>query len=122
MTPCQMIKKDIFIRAIAQNEDLKWSGEITEDNIDAAYSKVLMEVDAHQDYESEFREGQVETGLDSHFSRNYEAKEVASQLSGGTWVGWTYWYGGGKYGEPEAIAWMEHAYFLDVTEVEKMVV
>lgn len=27
------------------------------------------------------------------------------QAPDGTWVGWTYWYGGGKYAEPSAIPW-----------------
>ena len=39
----------------------------------------------------------------------------------GSWVGWTYWYGGGKYGEPEAIDWMDDAYDLACTEEEKVV-
>jgi hypothetical protein len=41
---------------------------------------------------------------------------------GDSWIGWTYFYGGGKYGEPESIDWMSEAYFLDVAEEEKMVV
>lgn len=122
MTPCQMIKRDIFVRAIAENDDLNWSGEITAETIDEAYDSVLVENDANQDYESEFRRGDFETGLDTEWSRHYESKSVAKKLSDGTWVGWTYWYGGGKHGEPEAIEWMEDAYFLDVSEQEKLVV
>ncbi len=37
----------------------------------------------------------------------------------GSWVGWTYWYGGGKHGEPGSIPWIEDAY--DVTFVEQLV-
>jgi len=40
----------------------------------------------------------------------------------GDWVGWTYWYGGGKHGEPDAIDWLSDAYNLIVTEEEKLVV
>lgn len=121
MTPGQMIKRDILVRAIAENDDLQWDGEITADNIDEAYDKVLIENDAHFDYESEFRSGDVETGLETEWSRHYESKAVAKKLSDGTWVGWTYWHGGGKHGEPGAIEWMEDAYFVDVKEEEKMV-
>ena len=72
------------------------------------------------DYVYEFREGQVETDVTCEWCRHYESKSVAANIDG-TWIGWTYWYGGGKHGEPEAVAWMEDAYFLDVTEEEKLV-
>ena len=39
----------------------------------------------------------------------------------GSWVGWTYWYGGGKHAEPEVMDWMGEAYPLDCVEEEKMV-
>ena len=50
---------------------------------------------------------------------NYRAKSVAKKLSDGRWVGWTYWYGG-KHTKPEEIDWISDAYFLDVTEKEKV--
>jgi hypothetical protein len=56
-----------------------------------------------------------ETGLQPEYSRHYEAKEVARELYPGIWVGWTYWYGGGKHGEPECMPWLEDSYLLDVT-------
>jgi hypothetical protein len=73
------------------------------------------------DARSEVREGEVETGLDSPSSRYYETKEVAAQLPDGSWVGWTYWYGGGKHGNPESIEWMDGVYDLDCAEEEKLV-
>ncbi len=33
----------------------------------------------------------------------------------GSWVGWTFWYGGGKHGEPGNVPWMEDAYDLTFT-------
>ena len=69
----------------------------------------------------EFREGQVETNVPSESSRHYESNSVAAQTPSGEWVGWTYWYGGGKHGDPESIDWVEHAYDLDCTEEEKLV-
>src|SRR5439155_1354104 len=75
---------------------------VTEETVDTQYD-ILQELDANREYESEFRCGQVVTKLPSDFSRHYEAKEVAAKLSDGSWVGWTYWYGGGKHGDPGSI-------------------
>jgi len=69
---------------------------------------------------SEFRDGQVETDIPCDWSRHYESKSVAAKCCDGSWVGWTYWYGGGKHGEPQSVQWMEDAYDLDVTETVKM--
>lgn len=80
------------------------------------------EFDFLWDAKSEIREGDVETDVPCDYSRHYESKSVAMKCVDGTWVGWTYWYGGGKHGEPEAIDWMEYAYNLDVKEEEKLVV
>lgn len=56
------------------------------------------------------------------YSRHYDCKEVAYQCTDGTWIGWTYWYGGGKHGEPNAIDWINDAYFVECVEEEKLVV
>lgn len=61
-----------------------------------------------------FRDGEIETNIPAEYSRHYESKSVATKLSDGLWVGWTYWYGGGKHGEPEAVDWLNEAYWLDV--------
>jgi hypothetical protein len=122
MTPEQKIKRDILLEAIKHNDDLNWDDAITAESVDEAYATVLIDNDAHWDFESEFRRSGIETDLPSQYSRHYESKEVARQLSDGTWVGWTYWYGGGKHGEPESIDWMEYAYELDCVEEERYVV
>jgi hypothetical protein len=57
--------------------------------------------------------------LISDSSRHYECKEVATQLHDGTWIGWTYWYGGGKHGNPGEIEWMPYAYELTCKEEVK---
>lgn len=119
MTPQQKIKHAILLTTA------EWSGEspaveITADNVDDLYEK-LVDEDAHWDAMNEIRCGGEETDLPCQWSRHYESKSVAAQMPDGSWVGWTYWYGGGKHGEPEAIDWMEDAYDLDVTEEEKVV-
>lgn len=94
--------------------------EITSDNIVEVWEE---NDDLVQDELYEFREGEVETGIPSkNYSRHYECHEVASQMVDGSWVGWTYWYGGGKHGEPEAMDWMNSAYNLDCVEEEKVMV
>lgn len=121
MTPEQRIKRHILLAAIEQNDDLNWDGELDASNVDEAWNVVLVDNDAHWDYENDFRSDGEDTGLLSRFNRNYEAKEKACQLVDGTWVGWTYWFGGGKYGEPGSIEWMNKAYDVDVVEEVKTV-
>lgn len=121
MTPEQRIKQEILTRAIAENEDISFEGDVTSENVDELYESLLIDEDCHWDYESDFRGGQIETDIKTESSRHYESKAVAAKLSDGTWIGWTYWYGGGKHGEPESIDWMSEAYELDVTEEEKLV-
>lgn len=101
-----------------------WNDEalpvVTAENIDDLYDEA--ESDSKQEASYEIRSGEVETGLPTQSSRHYECEEVAAQAPDGSWVGWTHWHGGGKHGEPEAIEWMEHAYDLNVTEVEQMTI
>jgi len=108
--------------------DGKWTGTPALDydkasgaDIESAY-EALVEADGHWDVRNETRQGEVETGIPCEYSRHYEAKSVASRMPDGSWVGWTYWYGGGKHGEPEAVDWMEYAYDLSVTEEEKTII
>lgn len=117
MTPEQKIKWAILVQAIACN-DVPAIDEITAENIDDLYHTHLIA----KDYQSEFRTTGELTGLQCDYSRHYESDAVAAQVPDGSWVGWTYWHGGGKHSDPEAIDWMDKAYFLDCTEEEKMVV
>ena len=94
--------------------------EFSAASIDEAYEAA--DEDDIQDMSNEVREGQFETGLRCEWSRHYESKAVAAQALDGSWVGWTYWYGGGKHGEPEAIDWIEYAYDVTCKEEEKLVV
>ena len=115
LTPTQRIQYEIILNA---EED--GACEPTPEKIAERYD-YLVEHDLHWDLEGEFRGGEVETGLPTQYSRHYESKEVAAKLSDGSWVGWTYWYGGGKHGNPEDIDWMHEAYALDCVEEQKMV-
>jgi len=122
MTPEQKVKLLVLIKRAGLSDEAAPEGA-TAENIDELYDEANDEDDGNlQDARSEVRSGEFETEIQGQYSRHYESKEVAAQMPDGSWVGWTYWYGGGKYGEPEAINWMDEAYEIDCTEEEKMVV
>ncbi len=77
--------------------------------------------DCYYEAQAEYRCGECETGLPCDSSRHYSSRAVAAQMLDGSWVGWTYWYGGGKHGEPGAVPWIEDAYDVTMTEVMKPV-
>ncbi|MCP5015145.1 MAG: hypothetical protein GY938_07650 [Ketobacter sp.] len=54
-----------------------------------------------------------ETGLSAEEDRHYESVAVGGCFDG-VWVGWTYFYGGGKHGEPESMGWLEDAYYIQM--------
>lgn len=118
MTPEQKLKWAILAR-VAQ-----WNDKIAPDypcsDIDEQYDELVSQGN-HWDAKEEVRSGGVETGLDCDFSRHYESKAVAMKMPDGSWVGWVYWYGGGKHGEPGAVDWMEYAYNLECKEEEKLI-
>lgn len=106
-------------------EDFEYPDEITLDNAE----EVLQELDELQviylpELLEEFRSNYDEEtdDFESGWSRHYEHKSVAKKCFDDVWVGWTYWYGGGKHGCPEDIPWLDKAYLLDVKEEEKMVI
>jgi len=111
MTPHQKLKHLALVMF-----DLTTS--ITEDDVDGLFDFYQ---DDLQDALYGLREGSVETNIPYEYSRHYESKSVAVQTPDGSWVGWTYWYGGGKHGEPEAEPWMSKAYNLSCTEEQKLV-
>jgi hypothetical protein len=116
MTPAQKIKQRILLDLVEEGSLSINPAAITSDNVDELYE----EQDAYGQYE--FRQGEVETDIPCESSRHYESRSVAAQMADGSWVGWTYWSGGGKHGEPESIPWMSEAYELDVKEEEKLVI
>lgn len=125
MTPEQKIKWALLTRACAAGDVTYPVATIAhtdlEKQIDDLYQKLLVDEDLHWDLINEFRSGEVETDInpDHPFERGltyYEKKSVAAQMPDGSWVGWIYWYGGGKHSEPEAIDWMNSAYEVAVEE------
>jgi hypothetical protein len=129
MTPEQILKAAILEQVaewIKDDEDIELSLEgpfDTQEKIDAAFELIEEQFldDQISEAESELRGSYThETGIQTQYSRYYESKAVARQF-GDKWVGWTYWYGGGKHGEPESVEWMEHAYFVEAKEETQVV-
>ncbi len=112
MTPTEKLMQKVIHAA---------TGEIIHDPAEVQKRYQEMEedrntADARYDAESNLRGCGEPTGLPCDYSRHYESESVAAEMLDGSWVGWTYWHGGGKYGEPESIPWMEDAYDV-ATEV-----
>tara|TARA_R110000851_G_scaffold62675_5_gene143568 strand:+ start:270 stop:668 length:399 start_codon:yes stop_codon:yes gene_type:complete len=78
------------------------------------------EDDLNDAMQYEFRGSGEETNLPCDCSRHYESYTMARDL-GDVSVAWTYWYGGGKHGEPDAIEWLDDAYFVSCEKVVKTV-
>jgi len=117
-TPQQLLKLKILgVNAKWTNEELLES--LTGEQIDNLFDEKNQNYGL-QDAMEDVRFGNEETNLPAAFSRHYESKSVATKIDG-QWVGWTYWYGGGKHAEPEAIDWITDAYFIDCVEEEKVV-
>ncbi len=119
MTPEQKLKWAVLAK-VAKWGDLP-APEYPCSNADELYD-ALVESGEHWDGTNEVRSAGIETGLNCASSRHYESHAVAMKMPDGSWVGWTYWHGGGKHGEPEAIDWMDEAYDVDCHEEEKMVI
>jgi len=125
MTPVQKLKQIILQSAINLG-DIPKTVVVAPENVDSLYEE---HYDATQDARQEIRYGECKTTLSTQYNselrgahRNYECDEVAMQCDDGTWIGWTYWHGGGKHSEPTAIPWVEYAYALECKEEEKMVI
>lgn len=122
MTPEQKIKHLIIIHQCSWDDAPV--PEVTAENVDDLYDSFP----CLQDARNEVRSGEVKTNIKegkTPWSRGlsyYESHEVAAQMPDGSWVGWTYWYGGGKHSEPTAIEWMEYAYDLTCEEREKVII
>jgi len=119
MTPEQKLKWAILAKSAEWCKELAL--EYPCENVGELYDQ-LVEQDAHWEGVSEVRCSGIDTGLPAKHSRHYESKAVAMQMPDKTWVGWTYWYGGGKHGEPEGIDWMGEAYDVECAEEEKLVI
>jgi hypothetical protein len=125
MTAEQKLKHLILIRH-AELGDEPAPEDVTADNVDELYDATEGDNYTLQDAREEVRGGEHKTGLAVPYqgrgASNYESKSVARQYLDGSWIGWTYWYGGGKHSEPSAIDWIDRAYDVTVTEEPKTII
>jgi hypothetical protein len=122
MTAYQKLLWCLLVKLQEYDSDFYIPQTITSENVEEIYEQCLEESGSLLDVKYEFREGEFETKLPAPYSRHYETKSVAAKCPDGSYIGWTYWYGGGKHGEPDAIDWMEEAYDLDCKEEERLVI
>lgn len=118
------LRKHILEYSLLFKEDLKLPELSTNEEVEEFYFDPPKEFgDSVQDAREDVRQSGQETGLPTNeWSRHYECESVAAKMSDGSWVGWLYWHGGGKHGEPSAIDWIEHAYYLSCEEKEVLTI
>ena len=114
MTAPQLLKLAVIDLAIDWKQ-LIATDDISSNTIDDLYDEYKDECSL-DDCDNETRVSGVETGLSCESSRHYDSEAVAINVRG-VWVGFTEWSGGGKHGEPEAIDWIEHAYFVEAKPI-----
>lgn len=120
LTPEYYIKRDVIKTLIEDGtlpHDMKFD-TVEEFNNTWEY---LTDKDLHHDYLSELRTSGTLTNIPREYSRHYESESVALKFDD-VWIGWTYWFGGGKHGNPEGIDWISNAYFLTVVKEEEVIV
>lgn len=122
MNAVQKLKHLILIRHSEFDDDFVLPASVTADNIDALYDAANGKGWGLQEARMELRHGDVKSDIASPHSRNYEPYEVAAKAPDGSYIGWTYWTGGGKHSNPEEIDFVEYAYDLTVTEETQTVV
>lgn len=125
MTAEHKLKHLILLKAVEMKYIEPLTEEVTAENVDALFEANNQDWEL-QDPKNELRGGQHETNLPVGYQGRglsyYESQSVAMQYLDGSWIGWTYWYGGGKHAEPEAIDWIEAAYDVTVTEEPRTII
>ena len=125
LTPQDYIHKSIIEDVLGCGDDITIDCELTLENASEIYNNPE-EYFAGTDYPSdyiyestqEYRYCGEECNISpKSYSRHYEVDYVVKEIDG-KWVGWNYWYGGGKFGEPEAIDWIGDAEFVKVQSEE----
>lgn len=123
MKASSKLQKEIILKAIEANviKDKKYKLN-TDLEIKLNYKKIHQESYCFRDFINEFRHKGERSNVPAPFSRYFESKSIAYKLVDGSWVGWTYWYGGGKYAYPENIDWVEECYNLKLMKQKRKII
>jgi hypothetical protein len=119
MTPEQKLKCVVInlLREWRKEHPLPFSP----DTADSAWQSALDDGNFF-DAMNEVRSGGELTDLQTEgYERDYDGEEVAGQMPDNSWVGWTYWSGGGHHGEPGSIPWLGQAYNVTCKEELRLV-
>lgn len=106
MTPRQKLRATLLKKC---NETAHL--EVSEENVDDLFYE---HYELLRDTISEFRWGEFSTDIKPDECDYYESRSVGAKMVNGDLVGWTFYYGGGKYAEPWRIEWMDEVYNLKV--------
>ncbi len=128
-TPQDYIYKSIIEDVLGCGDDITLNCELTLENASEIYNnpeEYFTGTDYPRDYiyeaTYEYRHMGEECNLySSKSSRHYDDTFVVKQIED-VWVGWIYWSGGGKHGEPHAIDWISDAEFVKVQSEEVVTV
>lgn len=85
------------------------------------YETWIGEGDIVREVINKFRESGEEIVDKVQQDRYYCYQEVAKKITGSKdlYLGWTYYFGGGKHAQPDQVEWMEDCYLLKCREVEE---
>lgn len=87
------------------------------------YYSWIGDIDIVREVVNELRYGEFNLSDEVDEDRYYSNREVGSSITGleDTYLAWTYYFGGGKWGEPEAVEWMDDCYLVVEKEEVKLV-
>ena len=104
--------KELKVKSANLVDPLDFDERKCKEIYDSIRTSVLL--DSLIEVEEEIRVGNVRTGLVPEFRSYVESEAVAIPVTGipSLYIGWTYFFGGGKYSEPNAIEWMENCYLV----------
>ena len=122
--PAPLALKKFILKQVAESyPDFKLPPLNTEDEIQDFYSDACSgDFSGHiQDATQDVRSYGLETSLPAPCSRHYECEVRAIQTDDG-WIGYNYWYGGGKFGNEEEIDFISDAYHVSCEEKEVLTI
>lgn len=89
---------------------------------ETTYETWIGDRDIVREIVNEFRENGEEIDSKVEQGRYYCFQEVAKLITGldDLYLGWTYYFGGGKHSQPEQVEWMADCYLLKCKEIKEI--